>query len=173
MSRLLPRASIHSSSIEALGVPFATLLQGQPAGTVNWPANNDAIFVPFAISRPVLVKRMFSVNGSAVSGNIDVGIYTVDGARIVSIGSTAQSGTNALQFFNITDTPLSPGRYFMACALSSTSGRVFRYNTSIILQQQLGVVKMATAFALPSSATFATVTTTYVPQIGMELASVL
>lgn len=172
MTRLLTRPAIHTCSPEALGSQFAAFQIASPGSTTNWPAANEAIFVPFILDRPALVKRMFTANGSTVNGNVDVGIYTWDGARIVSIGSTAHAGTSTLQFFNITDTYLGVGQYYMAAAADGTA-RIQRYSVTIILCQHFGVLKMASAFALPASVTFATVTTAYVPHIGMELYTVL
>lgn len=167
--RVMSRPSIFTASPEMLG----NFILGASGIATNWPAANDAIFEPVTLFRPVLVKRLFSHNGSAVNGNIDMGIYTVDGARIVSIGSTAQAGTSVLQFFDIADTYLSPGRYYLAVAMSSTTGRVARTTPSIIRLQHAGVLKMATALPLPTVATFATVTAAFLPTIGMELMGVL
>jgi len=164
--RILARPGICTLSPESLGHGVGNLGNSSSAA---WPAANDALFVPFNLSRPAFVQRMYVANGATASGNIDVGIYTYDGGRIVSIGSTAQAGTSALQFFNITDTLLKPDRYYMAVAKNDTTGTVRRFNTTIIRQQQMGVVKMATAFALPAVATFATVTATVIPLVGMEL----
>lgn len=165
----MQRATIHTLSPEMLGAA----IRGTVGLTGAWPASNDAIFVPLTLSRPVLVKRLFSHNGNTIAGNIDMGIYTVDGARIVSNGSTAQAGNSVLQFFNITDTYLSPGNYYLACAKNDASGRVARYQPSLGRLQSYGVMKMATAFALPASATFATVTATYLPSIGLEMVGAL
>ena len=163
--------AIHTMSRQALGgngINFA----GPTLGTA-WPVANTAMFVPVNISRPALVQRLFSVNGTTVSGNIDMGIYTLDGAKIVSIGSTAQAGTSALQFYNIADTYLSPGQYYMAVALDNNVGKVGRYNITVIRCQQAGVLKATSSFALPASVTFATVTSAFIPSIGMELMGIL
>ena len=164
--KLLNKTSIATHSVEALGW-FNAGMGG--AGNGTWPAANDALFIPFSIDTPIVVKRMYSMNGNVAGNNVAFGIYTLDGARIVSIGSTAQSGTSTIQFYNITDTFLSPGSYYMAVAASGTTATFRRFNPSIILCQQMGVMKMATAFALPSTATLTTVTAAYVPSIGMEL----
>ena len=138
-----------------------------------YPAANDAIFVPFTVHQSVLIKRLFSMNGSAVSGNIDMGIYTADGARMTSIGSTAQSGTNQPQFFDITDLLIGPGLYYLAVALDNTTGTLFRSNPTVTRLQTLGMAKQASAFALPSTATFASVTAAYLPLMGAEVYRVL
>jgi hypothetical protein len=57
---------------------------------------------------------MLVLNGATASGNMDVGIYDYAGTRLVSSGSTAQSGTSAFQDFDITDTLLGPGIFYLA-----------------------------------------------------------
>jgi hypothetical protein len=166
--RVMMRPSICTFSRESLG-PEGVI----GAGNTAWPTSNDAMFVPFNISRPILVKRLFSGNGNVASGNLDMGLYTADGARIVSAGSTAMSGATALQFFDIADTYLSPGRYYMALAVNNTSATFRRMTITSIRQQQWGILKMTTAFALPAIATFATPTSAFVPLMGMDLNGVL
>ena len=52
--------------------------------------------------------------------NIDVGIYSADGTRIVSAGSTAQSGTEIAQNFAIADTLIGPGDFYLAMVMNGT-----------------------------------------------------
>jgi hypothetical protein len=156
-----------------LGITHSALGGGAAPASTAFPASNDALFVPFALKQTVLIKRLYALNGASVSGNIDVGIYSDDGAKITSAGSTAQAGTNVPQFFDITDVVIGPGRYYLAVAMDNTTGTLFRTNLSVARCQALGMAKQATAFALPASATFATVTATYLPLIGAEVFKVL
>jgi hypothetical protein len=95
--------------------------------TGAWPSANLAIFVPMPIASPFIATQMWVVNGATVSGNIDVGIYDIQGNRLVSIGSTAQAGTTSNQTFNITDTLLSPAVYYLAVALDNATGIVWHF----------------------------------------------
>lgn len=156
-----------------VGIAIGALTGGTTPASSTFPASNDALFVPMCIQQGVLVKRLFSINGGTASGNIDMGIYSKDGARIVSIGSTAQSGTNAPQFFDITDTFLGAGLYYLAVAMDNTTGTLFRANQSVTKQQAIGMAKATSAFALPASVTFAAVTGTFIPLIGAEVERVL
>lgn len=165
MTKLLIKPSIATHAFDALGWFNCGI---GSAGNAAWPAANDALFIPFSIDKPIIVKRMYSMNGNVAGNNIDLGIYTMGGARIVSIGTTAQSGTSTVQFFDITDTYLSPGSYYMAVAASGTTATFRRFNPSIILLQQMGVMKATSSFVLPSSVTLTTVTAAYVPEIGLE-----
>jgi hypothetical protein len=164
------RPSIHTLSAESLGYG---LILGSPANAA-YPASNDAIFIPVTLYRPALVTRLFVANGNVTSGSMDMGIYTLDGSRIVSFGvMTTQTGTQVLQFFNITDTYLSPGKYYMAIVINNGTATLRRYNVSIIREQMYGVLKATSAAPLPASVTFATMTAAYIPSMGMELMGVL
>jgi hypothetical protein len=162
--KTIQRPSIFTQSPESLGYAFLA-----STGNGTYPAANDAIFIPVKLERPALVKRLFALNGNSLNGNIDMGIYTKDGARIVSIGSTAQAGVVAIQFFDITDTFLTPNLYYMAVAMNNNSATLRRFNITAIRQQQFGILRAASAFPLPSSVTFTSVNAAFVPNIGMEL----
>lgn len=133
-----------------------------------WPAANRAIYIPFELDRPMLVTQMYTINGGTVSGNLDVGIYTADGTRLVNKGSTAQTGATAIQAFDITDTYLDRGAYFMALAMDNTTGQIFRLNPGGANDFLVwGGLQQASAFALPATATFAVNTTQYIPFFGL------
>lgn len=70
------------------------------------------------------------LNGSAVAGNVTVGLADWNGNVLAKSGSTAQSGTAALQaipFANTLDV-LGPGTYYVMVQFNSTSAR-FRTHT--------------------------------------------
>ncbi len=163
--RAQARPAIHTFSPECIGDGVALATVGNSA----WPTANDAVFIPMTLWRPAFTRRLFTGNGNVASGNLDVGIYTADGGRIVSIGSTAMAGATALQFFDIADTYLSPGRYFLALAANNTSAAVRRMTITVIRQQHMGIMKMASAFPLPATATLATTNFGFIPLFGMEL----
>lgn len=166
------RPSFNTASREAVG-PVLQVYAAVATGTVNWAAANAALFVPFSLERPILVKRMVVQNGSTVTGNIDLGIYTFDGALIESTGAVAHTGATAAQIIDIADTYLTPGRYYMAASCSSGSTRVRRYNHSIARQQVMGILQASSAHPLPATVTFITPTTSQVPVITLEAMGVL
>src|SRR5579872_5172234 len=114
-----PLVTIIPKSIESLG-PLIMNTGAINGASATWPTANLAIFVPFYVAKTIVVKNMFSVNGSAVSGNIDVGIYDIGGNKIISKGSTAQANTSGIQPFSITATELGAGIYYMAIAMDNT-----------------------------------------------------
>lgn len=169
---LMVAPSLHTFSDNSVGTLIASVVGGSTPASAVYPAANDALFFPFFLVEPIRVKRLFVVNGATVSGNIDVGIYDAVGTRIISAGSTAQSGTSALQLFDVTDTIFSPGRYYWAVAMDNTTGTLFRANLTAVVAQHFGAAKQASGFALPASATLATPTAGYTPVIGAEIIAV-
>ena len=101
------------------------------------------------------------------TGKIDVGIYTVDGGRLVSSGSVIQTDANSLQEFDITDTAIGPGLYYMAVSLDNTTNTLFRYSTNAQNAKGFGLLQQASAHALPASATYAALTESIIPLIGL------
>jgi hypothetical protein len=133
-----------------------------------WPMANRALYIPFELDRPMRVTQMYAMNGSAAGGNMDVGIYTADGTRLVSNGSVAQTGTTVLQIFNITDTYLDCGAFWMALALSSVAGTMYRLTHGAANDWLVwGGLQQDTAFPLPATAALAVNTTAYLPLFGL------
>jgi hypothetical protein len=89
---------------------------GTFAASTAWGTANLGVYIPVYISAPIKIQKMSVLNGATAAGNTDVGIYDEDMARLVSIGPTAQSGTSVVQTFDVTDTFLNPGAYFLALA---------------------------------------------------------
>lgn len=163
------KPSIQTTSPECLGIPFSVLQVGSPSvSAAAYPHASGALCQPFTLIQPGLVRRIFVANGNSISGNCDMGIYTLGGTRIVSSGSVAQTGTSILQFFDTTDVYLSPGTYLMAYVLNNNSGKNLRYNVTLILQQHMGMLKIINGFPLPATASFSSVSGTYIPHMGLE-----
>jgi hypothetical protein len=145
------------------GVPYLT-----SQASAVWPSANRAIYIAFELDRPMWVTQMYALNGATAAGNMDIGLYAADGTRLVSNGSVAQTGTTVLQAFNITDTYLDSGAYWMALALSSASGTMFRLTHGAANDWLIwGGLQQDTAFPLPTTATFAVNTTPYLPLFGL------
>lgn len=159
--------NIGTSSQESLIALMSALATTFNASTA-WPTSNLAMFFPVEVYQPITIVKMMVNNGTAVSGNIDVGIYDASGNKRVSAGSTAQAGTSAIQIFDITDTLLFPGLYYMAVALDNTTGTLSGWSTpNAIDLAPAGIFQQASAFALPSPATFAVTAQVFIPLISM------
>lgn len=134
-----------------------------------WATANKAFYIPFRVPFRVQTSAMGIWNGGTVSGNFDLGIYTEDGRRLVSSGSTAQSGANARQTVNVS-VSLDAGTYYMGIVFDNTTATLLQYPLGIThLPRFLGCVEQASAFVLPATATFAAYTTTgNVPLVFVE-----
>lgn len=153
--RLYRPLSLHVTSIGRYSTTGQMLpFIAGPAFTGNsWPANNRAIYVPIAVPAQFTVARFFVGNSNA-TGNVDLGLYTFDGTRLISTGSTARAGTNVVQYIDVTNQSFPAGSYYLAMVLSTTSGSVLasggppivaELQTCGILQEDLG------ATALPAT----------------------
>lgn len=136
-----------------------------------WPTANKALYIPFGVTRPFTAYKFSAYVGTA-SGNIDVGIYDEGGTRLVSLGSTA--AVTGTPDWNITDTVLPRGLYYMALAVDNTTFtvRAGSLNNNTALVTALGMAEQTTAFALPATATFAKVSQNYVPFLALSGRSV-
>jgi hypothetical protein len=153
-------------SYQSLGVPLYAMGLVPPASQ-NFVTANLAVFVPFWVPDPVVIYQMGIGNGAAAAGNVDMGIYNEAGVKLVSAGSTAQSGTSVIQVVNVADTTLARGRYYLAAA-SDTSGATQKWLAVLPaagICQSLGVLQMAAAFALPANATFAKCVSAFIPLV--------
>lgn len=164
------RVTVQSISQESV---VDAINQGLTLASSVWGAANRAMFIPFVIQAPFLVDRLFLINGSAVSGNLDLGIYDINGIRMVSSGSTAQASVSAIQFVNVADTTLLPGVYYFAIVLDNITGTTLNASTvNTARLRAMGVLSMASAFPLPATATFAIAADTFLPSMGMTSRSV-
>lgn len=132
-----------------------------------WPAANMAFYIPFEVYHTIKLTFAGYRNNTA-TGNIDLGVYDAHGTRLVSTGSTAIPGSNVLHSVAISVT-LTPGIYYMAMAYDGT-GNISRYASSSTLQRFIttGCYQQASAFPLPATATFATLTNNYIPTMGLS-----
>jgi hypothetical protein len=145
---------ISGGSTDSLG-PMLNAM-GIALASAAHPEINRATFVPFSVQSPMTVVKMFTLNGSTINGNVDVGIYDANGVRLVSSGSTAHAGASVIQEFNITDTLLLPGLYYLAIASDSATATFEVWSANGAILRSLGVVgQQTTGFPLPATATFA------------------
>lgn len=109
-----------------LGASFSSAL------SAAFESANRAVYTPIFIPTVCVATRMWWANGSTVSAsyNVDAGIYLDSGfkpgTKLISTGSTAQGTASEVQFADITDTTLTPGRYWLGFTCSSTSATFFR-----------------------------------------------
>jgi len=129
---------------------------------------NRAYLIPFHLDEPITVTKLFCANGATASGNVDVGIYSEDFTKIISSGSTAQAGTNTLQIFDVTDTTIGPGDFYLAIAIDNGTGTIFNQNIGTTVSNREGLLQMASAFPLPATITPATTSAGVTPIVGLR-----
>ena len=166
--RTICRPSITTNTAESIGDGLIT-----SSSNLAYPAANEAYFVPFSIERPIVTRRLFSMNGSGVSGNIDMGIYSRDGSRLISMGSVVHSGTSVPQLFDIGDKYFSPNQYYMAIAMDNNVGALRRMNVPLARSYLAGVLRATGSFPLPEKVIFTNVAISFIPVIGIELLGIL
>jgi len=141
-----------------------------PSG-VTWFSASLAIYIPFFVGRQTAFTGMFTANAGVASGNFDLGIYSSDGTRLGHTGSTAQSGTTAIQYVAMAIT-LSAGVYYMTMAADGTTGAYSMGSiSSSYFGKVVGAAQQASAFALPATATLATWAQSSVPIFGITKTS--
>lgn len=142
-------------------------------GSAAWPIANRAIYAPFRLSFPFSVSAMWVIVGTAISGSVDLGIYSADGTRLVSSGIGTPTSINSIYSVTFTDIVLAPGQYFMAMS-NGIVGQFQRISlTGVSHQRATGCFQQATAHPLPSTAAFAAVTTAYLPCVGITSKSTI
>lgn len=161
--------TISTASPESVGYDLFPWQQVSSWPSTAWTLANRAIFVPFTLNAPFLVQKLWWANGASVAGNMDCGIYSNDGTKLVSTGSTAQSGTSVVQSVSLgTPLLLMPGvPMYFALAASSTSATVVQNASTTPFFKLMAVAQQASALPLPASATFATVAANSIPLCGI------
>jgi hypothetical protein len=164
----------HQFEIDSFG------LFGPVAGISNtyasavFPTANKVLYIPIRIPSPVLIQQLYIINGAAVSGNVDMGVYSRDGTKLISSGSTAQAGVSVKQQFNVTDTLIGRGVYYLAVTLDNIVGTLTRAAPAIATLQSMGLLKETPGgFGLPANATFGTYADAYYPACGILAQSVM
>lgn len=141
---------------------------GATAGNVNYPAADLAIYVPFALDYPFIVRRLWWFNGSSLTGNVDCGVYAASGEKLLSSGSTAQSGTTSIQTATVSDYKLDPGSYYLALAGSATGTRFTRLAYAQTSLRFVGVLQQSSALPLPATMSPAAIGQGYLPIFGIS-----
>jgi hypothetical protein len=126
---------------------------GFTLGAATWVANL-AVFVPIRIPFPYLVQRVFWINGSTITTtNVDCGLYSIEGSKLLSSGSIAMVGATTIQYASVTPILLNPGRYYMAWTCNNTTSRAYVATVTAPHGEMSGLQQQATALPLPAAMT--------------------
>lgn len=143
-----PRAAV-SYSITSL-LPSEMVSTFTNAGT--WPTADLALYCPIVVTRRVLVKKLVAGINTA-SGNVCMGVYDDAGTRLITSGSTAAA---IEQVFDVTDTPIGPGIFYLALVADNTTITVTRANDAAPLLASFGLLseQLGASAALPATASW-------------------
>lgn len=170
-----PAVPVESATYRHYAVSTINLIGAavRPAAlaSVAWPLANLALYVPIYFNEACTVYEAGVGAGATAGGNFDLGLYQLDGTKIVSSGTTARTAS-AWNTAGLTDTVVFPGWYYAAMSADSTAN-YSGLNPAAGLCESLGIVEQATAFVLPSPATISTRTTRAIlPSITFAVRSV-
>jgi hypothetical protein len=153
--------------VDMLGSGLSVLGVGLPVDTV-WPGANRAVFMPFSLVKVWYASACLVRNGTVVSGNVDVGIYSPFSRRICSNGGAAQVGVNANQQFNFPYVRLEPGQYFLALSCDNVVARFLAWTlTPADLLFSSRMLESSASYPLPLNPVMATPSVGVVPIVEL------
>lgn len=167
-------ATINTGGIKGIG--FTTKMQDNAIGASNaWVTANLAVYIPLVIEETITVVKMSIRNGATMAGtnHCDVGIYdsSANGKpfrRLVSSGSTVNTGVSTIQTLDIIDTVLTPGLYYLALALDNNSDHIWGRSNGVSEASGAPMFSQSSAFALPATATPVQTTVGLMPVIALH-----
>ena len=135
-----------------------------------WPSANLAIYVPLRIPMRVIVVKLWCVTGADSTGNVDMALYDATGVAVASATAAAKVNSNE-QVFDVTDTAVGPGLYYVGLAHDST-GAFVAWTPAAPVPLAQGVLSEAAAYPLPTTATWAAdQSLAMIPFVGVLLES--
>ena len=143
------------------------------ASTVGTPVTNLIIYYPKIVETALSVTALEWTNGTTASLNVILGLYTADGTKVgTDTGSVAQSGASVVQSAAPTGGTfvIGPGLYYIGMIFSGNTANTARgvVLANADLGRTIGILQEAAgSFALPATATFATLTNTPINYCGI------
>ena len=158
-------------SAESMGVVLPSLLVAAPNGGTNWAEVNRVIYVPLLLTHPFSLVRFWWANGTTLSGQIEVGLYSASGTRLAttgSIGGGVAAGTQSAAPTAGTIV-LAPGFYRLAVTVNQINRRLLKFSSTVQNFRKLNVYEELTGgFGLPATATLGTNLSAWVPVFGIS-----
>lgn len=165
--------SISTVTTNSILLPILGVSNNSTTSTA-WTSANLAIYIPFTIAHPFTPSKMWWINGVTVgTNNVDVGIYDSQGNQLFHSGSTLTSGVSVSQSVSVSSLTLQRGTYYFAMAMDGTTDVLAQISIGAVFSRAFGVLQQATAFPLPATATFATMTAVRFPIVGVTIQGVV
>lgn len=89
--------------------------------TTSTLSANRAYYWPMVLPRPCVLYKFFGTNGATVDGNVDIGLYRQNYTKVLSVGPTAMAGASVVQWFDVANTYIPAGAYYLAHWSSSNT----------------------------------------------------
>lgn len=164
--------TVHVGSLESVGPDLAgTTIQIATIVSGAWPGASRAQFAPFYNfgRRPIVVQRLWWLNGTPLSGNVDMGIYDATFRRLVSTGSVLQAGVSVIQGVAVSLALPPGGPYYFALACDNVTAQFARFAALATDLTLMGCATATPAFPLPPVATLGPwVANSYLPYMGLS-----
>jgi hypothetical protein len=171
MPLVTPQRGITAFPSHAIAVDTFGTLGGAQGYTSSgtYPTADLAIYIPVRVVVSVTVLKIHIGTGTA-SGNLDVGLYSSTGSRLVSSGTTAITGTG--QTVDVTDTSIGRGLYYIAITVDNTTATFARYAPGSVPTPGFGVLvqQLSASGTLPTTATWTNAfVLSFVPYLALLL----
>lgn len=159
---------LHPYSSDALDNDNGGGLAGGVLASGAWIGANASIMYKFHIRHTQQVTALWACIGAANTGNINLGVYSVDFSIIYATGATAAGTTSTRQIIAASPVfSLEPGDYWMAVAASATTVAFIRHSLGVVNMRQSNVVQVTSNIALSSNPTILALASSYVPHAGL------
>lgn len=151
----------------------ASCATGQSGASSTFALANAVYLAPVRLTDTRTYTTAWWINGAAVAGNVDVGVWTVSGTtatRVAASTAVAQSGISSFQPTTFPTTTLTPGLYYLGIGCSSTTAAFWRgaFGATPVLRA-LGVYQMTGEHPQTASpGTVAAVATANLPIFGIS-----
>lgn len=121
--------------------------------TSTWPLANMAIYVPICVRAPATVMKLWWVNHSTSTGNVCLALYDSAGTRLVTSGSNAKPATANEETFDVTDTKIPAGLFYIGMACSNATDTFYFDTDAAPLQASMGMrTEQLASEVLPATA---------------------
>lgn len=149
------------------GLADLRIIEGGSQAAAAWPSANLALYFPIVVPQRMTITGFAWSNGTITTApTVDCGVYTLAGTRLTHFTApVTQAGASTIQTQALpANLVLDPGVYLLAMLVSGTGSQ---FNEAAAGSSSLacsGAKQQAVGAAtLPATATFATITNSYVP----------
>jgi len=163
-------------SYEGVMPTWAESFSSGPADA-TWQAINRILLFPVVLPSALTVVQSYVVNGAAVSGNSDIGVYDSSGTRLAHTGSFSNvtAGIAGLTLTALSFTFSANTLYYLSIGCDNTTQRFRGLQPSSFSGSLQVYAASAGAFPLPATVTLTvpTVTTDIAPEFGLTSLAVV